>query len=163
MNIFFLDNCPVQSAKWLVDKHVCKMLLETMQMACTAYHLQNIEAPYKISHQNHPSSKWLRTSYDNFLWGIEHAYAIADEYTERYGKRHKSEDVLDWIESNMWQLSFDSNDLTPYAIAITEDAICRTLPEFVQVDTVGKYKLYYQYDKKHLQSWKQNKPEWIID
>lgn len=161
MNIFFLDNCPVQSAKWLVNSHM-KMLLEFCQMGCTAYHLQNVEAPYKSSHINHPSSRWLRASYDNFLWGIEHAYAIANEYTERYGKRHKSEDVLDWIESNMWQLSFDSNHLTPYAIAISDDSICRTLPEFNQVDTVGKYRAYYFFDKSHLAAWKNenNKPHW---
>jgi hypothetical protein len=61
----------------------------------------------------------------------------------------------------MWQLSFDSNDLTPYAIAITEDAVCRTLPEFNQVDTISKYRLFYKYDKAHLHKWKQNKPDWI--
>lgn len=138
-----------------------KMLLEFCQMGCTNYQLQGIAAPYRLTHANHPSTRWLRTSYDNFLWGIEHAYAIANEYTERYGKRHKSEDVLDWIDSNSWQLAFDSNDLTPYAIAINEDAICRTLPEFNQVDTVGKYRLFYKYDKAHLHQWKQNKPDWV--
>jgi Pyrimidine dimer DNA glycosylase len=161
MNIFTIDDNPVQAAKWLVDKHISKMLLESCQIFCTNYHLQGTEAPYKPSHKNHPSTAWSRTSYDNFLWLLEHSYAIAAEYTERYGRRHKSEDVLDWIESNMWRLSFDSNDLTPFAIAISEDSICRTLKNFDQLSVVEKYRLYYKYDKQHIHQWKQNKPEWI--
>jgi len=162
MNIFTIDSCPRQSARWLVDSHM-KMLLEFCQMACTNYHLQGIDAPYKITHPNHPSTKWLRSSYDNLLWGIEHAYTIADEYTARYGKRHKSEDILDWCEDNMWRLGFDSQDLQPFAIAIKEDSICRTLPEFNIVDPVTKYRLFYKYDKKHLHTWKRNKPYWLED
>lgn len=161
MNIFVIDENPVQAAKWLLDKHVVKMLLESCQIFCTNYHIQGIEAPYKPSHINHPSTIWSRTSYDNFLWLLEHSYAISAEYTERYGRRHKSEDVLDWIESNMWQLSFDSNDLTPFAIAISEDSICRTLTNFNQLSIVDNYRAYYKYDKKHIHQWKQNKPDWI--
>jgi hypothetical protein len=161
MQIFFLDNSPTQAAKWLTDKHVVKQILETVQMFCTNYHLQNVDAPYKKTHQNHPSTIWLRESYDNFLWGIEHGYAIAKEYTERYGKRHKCEDVLDWCESNSWRLSFDKQELTPFAIAIAEDTICRQKPNFYAVDAVQKYRMYYQYDKVSIHSWKQNKPDWI--
>lgn len=161
MNIFAIDNDPVQSAKWQVNKHVTKMLLEHCQMLCTAYHLQGIDAPYKKTHENHPSSKWIRSSYDNFLWAIEHAYATAREYTDRYGKRHKSEDVLDWCEENSWRLGFDSTNLQPFAIAIKEDMICRSLPEFDKSDPVKCYRLYYIHDKKHIHQWKQNKPEWI--
>jgi hypothetical protein len=161
MNQFSIDYSPVQSAKWLVNVHVSKMLLESCQCLCTNYHLQGIDAPYKPSHKNHPTPTWMRASYDNFLWALEHAYAIAAEYTERYHKRHKSEDVLDWVESNSWRLGFDSEALTPFALAISEDAICRTLPEWGVVDEVGKYRLFYKHDKKHLHQWKQNRPSWI--
>jgi hypothetical protein len=160
MNIFFLDQCPRQSAQWLVNVHCHKMLLEAVQCFCTNYHLQGIDAPYKPSHKNHPTTKWLRLSYDNFLWGLEHAYAIAAEYTERYHKRHKSEDVLDWVEENSWQLGFDSEAQTPFALAIAEDAICRTLPEWDTLDEVEKYRAYYFFDKRHIAEWKQNKPSW---
>jgi hypothetical protein len=160
MNQFSIDYCPAQSAKWLVDRHM-KMLLESCQMFCTNFHLQGIDAPYQQTHPKHPTTIWLRTSYDNFLWGLEHAYAIASEYTARYHKRHKSEDVLDWVESNSWRLGFDSEAQTPFALAIAEDAICRTLPEWNDVDEVGKYRLFYKHDKAHLHAWKRNKPEWI--
>ena len=160
MNIFFLDDCPVQAAKWHVDKHM-KMLLEHCQMLCTFYRLQGIDAPYKKTHENHPSAKWIRASHDNFMWTIEHAYAVAAEYTERYGKRHKSHDVLDWCEENSWRLGFDSSDLQKFAIAIKEDKICRSLDEFDESDPINCYRLYYKHDKKHIHNWKQNKPDWI--
>jgi hypothetical protein len=136
------------------------MLLESCQLLCTAYHEQGIQAPYKPSHKNHPSSLWTRASYDNFQWLIAHAHAISDEYTARYGKIHKSQAVLDWCEDNVFKLGFDSFDLTPFAIAISEDSICRTLPEFESLSATEKYKAYCFFDKQHIASWKRNRPDW---
>jgi hypothetical protein len=161
MNIFFTSDSPDQSARWLVDSHISKMGLEATQMLCTTYHEQGIEAPYRPSHKNHPSSIWTRSSYDNFQWLIEHAHAIFDEYTARYKKVHKSEAILNWCEDNVHKLSFDLFDLTKFAIAISEDSICRTLKEFDESDPILCYKLYYIHDKKHLHKWKRNKPQWI--
>ena len=160
MNIFCLSNDPAQAAKWHVDKHM-KMLLEFCQMACTNYHLQGISAPYRKTHFNHPSTVWLRESSENFQWGLELAWGLAKEYTERYGKAHKSQAVLKWCDDNKLKLSFDKESLTPFALAIKEDAECRKLPEFNLADPIGCYRLFYKHDKKHLHAWKQNKPDWI--
>ena len=161
MNIFCLSENPTQSARWLADRHILKMGMEATQMLCTAFHEQSIDAPYRPSHRNHPSSIWCRSSYDNFQWLIEHAYVIFDEYTARYGKTHKSRSVLEWCEDNVHRLSFDSYDLTKFAIAIAPDTICRSLPEFDENDPILCYRLYYQHDKKHLHQWKRNKPDWL--
>lgn len=161
MNIFALDSDPVQSAKWLCNRHCIKMMLESCQLLCTPYWLNGIKAPYKKSHQNHPSAIWTRSSFDNYQWLIEHAYGISDEYTSRYGKIHKSLEVLNWCEDNVYKLSFDSFDLQKFSIAISDDSVCRRQVEFVESDPVHCYKLYYIHDKKHLHQWKQNKPEWI--
>ena len=37
-NIFYLSECPVESAQSQCDKHVVKMILESAQMLCTAHH-----------------------------------------------------------------------------------------------------------------------------
>lgn len=161
MNIFTTSECPDQSAKWLCDKHVVKMPLESCQLLCTTYHTQNIEAPYKKCYVSHPSSIWTRSSYDNFQWLIAHAHAIFDEYTARYGKIHKSQSVLTWCEDNIDKLSFDSYDLTPFAIAISKDSICRTLPDFDEKNPTQSYRYYIIHDKKHLHTWKRNRPSWI--
>jgi hypothetical protein len=162
MNIIATSNCPDQSARWLVDAHM-KLGLEATQCLCTAYHEQGIEAPYRPSHRNHPTAKWIRASYDNFQWTIAHGHAIFNEYTARYEKIHKSQAVLDWCEDNVSKLGFDSFDLTPFAIAISEDSICRTLPEFESLHATEKYVRYVQYDKRHLHAWKRNKPWWAED
>jgi hypothetical protein len=161
MNIFCLSDCPYQSAKWLVDKHVVKQILESCQLLCTAFHLQGVDAPYRSTHKNHPSSIWTRTSKENTQWLIEHSHGISDEYTARYGKTHKSKSVLEWCCDNFKKLTFDSHDLTPFAIAISSDSICRTLPEFNENDPINAYRLYYKHDKKHIHTWKRNKPDWI--
>ena len=37
MNIFYLSECPVESAQAHCDKHVVKRILESAQMLCTAH------------------------------------------------------------------------------------------------------------------------------
>jgi hypothetical protein len=161
MNIFSTSNDPDQSARWLVDKHCVKQGLESVQLLCTAYHEQGIEAPYKSSHRSHPSSIWTRTSWDNFQWLIAHAHAIFDEYTARYGKIHKSQAVLEWCEDHAHLLGFDDFDLKPFAIAIAGDCECRKLPNFESLSATEKYIKYIILDKKHIHAWKRNKPDWI--
>ena len=90
MNIFALDICPVKSAELQHDKHVVKMILESAQMLCTAYHEHNIEnVPYKKTHHNHPCSVWVRKDMYNFYWLVDHALALCQEYKYRYKKIHK--------------------------------------------------------------------------
>ena len=65
MNIFYLSECPVESAQAQCDKHVVKMILESAQMLCTAHHAcpSDAERPekfYKQAHVNHPSTIWVR-------------------------------------------------------------------------------------------------------
>jgi len=161
MNIFFTSSEPFQAAQWLCDRHIVKMLLESTQLLCTAFHEQGITAPYKPSHRNHPSSIWTRASYDNFQWLIAHAHGISEEYTARYGKTHKSKAVLDWCEDNAYKLGFDTIDLTKFAIAIAENMLCRKHPDFTESDPVNAYRLYYKLDKQHLHAWKRNRPDWL--
>ena len=89
MNIFYLDECPVESAKAQCDKHVVKMILESAQMLCTAHHeYGNHDVPYKVAHRNHPSTIWARSGLKQYIWLYRHFKALSDEYTERYRKVH---------------------------------------------------------------------------
>jgi len=56
MNIFYLDKNTTKCAHYHNDKHVVKMILETAQLLCGAHWVTGGEAPYKLSHSNHPSS-----------------------------------------------------------------------------------------------------------
>ena len=86
MNIFFLDKTPEKSAQYLCDKHIPNMLLESCQMLSTAVRrhlLYDDELPYiyKSAYPNHPMTKWVGNTRDNFRWAIDNAIYISDEYT----------------------------------------------------------------------------------
>ena len=69
MNIFFLDKSPELAAKYLCDKHVPKMLLESSQMLSTAIqrHLGGtIGELYKPAYPKHPMTIWVGDNKNNF-------------------------------------------------------------------------------------------------
>jgi hypothetical protein len=80
--------------------------------------------------------------------------SLCEEYTYRYGKRHKSQDVIEWCITNIPNLR-ENGDVTPFALA---------MPDECKVNTaVDSYRLYYITHKKGFSTWKnRNKPEWFI-
>ena len=96
MNIFYLHENPDISAKAMTNKHVVKMILESAQMLSTAHHVLDgyNELLYKKTHENHPSSVWVRISKQHYQWLLEHFIALSKEYTRRYHKEHKSYTTL---------------------------------------------------------------------
>jgi len=92
MNIFYLDESPVVSAKLQYNKHVVKMILESAQMLCAAHHVlgSSIDIPYKLAHKNHPSTVWVRENSIHYDWLYLHMRALGLEYTRRYSKNHMS-------------------------------------------------------------------------
>ena len=163
MNMFILDSNPIKAAQLNCDTHCSKIILEIAQMLCTTYHLQGIEAPYKSCHVNHPVTKWIRSSYANFMWAINHGCALWDEKLYRTDKEHKSGDVIEWAIKNSSQLAFPNWWLEPFPIAINENSLCRKDPAFDESDPVKCYQLYYKYDKKPIAKWtKREVPKFML-
>ena len=158
MNIFVLSGDPTEAAVAQINKHVVKMPLETAQMLCAAY--PDGVAPYKKTHYNHPSTVWARTCIENFNWLVEHGIALCQEYTHRYDRRHKCQDVIEWCRDNPPNL-FSLGGKTAFAVAISDDQQCKSIPNFDNLSVVDKYRLYYLYDKAYMASWKnRNPPSW---
>lgn len=154
MNLFNLDENLTTNAQYHVDKHVGKMILEAVQLLCTAFHLQDIKAPYRKTHQNHPSSIWTRQSKENFEWTIEYATKLSEEFTFRRGKVHKSSLVLSFVNENKKNLSFDFTGSTKFALAMPD--------EFKVACPIESYRNYYRVGKAHLHKWSlRDKPHWI--
>lgn len=161
MNIFALDNCPIRSAQYAVDKHVIKMILESAQLLCTVHHTcpnDNISYPakfYKPTHRNHPCSIWVRESLANYKWLCAHAIALCDEYEYRYGKTHASLSVIEWCKENIPNIP--DKELTPFKMA---------MPDKYKTDNaIYSYRIYYFYDKrkKFNFTWKvRGKPDWWL-
>ena len=54
MNIFILDNNIEKCARYHCDQHVVKMILESVQILCTALNKKGMQTPYRSTHVKHP-------------------------------------------------------------------------------------------------------------
>ena len=152
MNIFYLDYDTSKCAKYHNDKHVVKMILETAQLLCGSHWATGGEAPYTLSHKNHPCSIWARESLSNYLYLCELGLELCYEYTYRYGKRHKSQDVIEWCIVNKPGIA---------DIGFTEPA--KAMPDEYKVESVVQsYRNYYMGAKSGFAVWKnREKPFWF--
>ena len=154
MNIFFLDWDVKKCAKYHCDKHVVKMVLETAQLLCSAHHTTEVgklEIPYKLSHKNHPCSIWVRESISNYLYLCELGLELCKEYTFRYEKRHKSQDVIEWCLDNKIKVTDKGFTQPPKAMP----------DEYKVTDVVESYRNYYKGAKSGFASWKKREiPDW---
>jgi hypothetical protein len=154
MNIFFLDYDVKKCAQYHVDKHVVKMILETAQLLCGVHWVTESTylIPYKLSHKNHPCAIWARESLSNYLYLCELGLELCEEYTYRYGKRHKSQNVIEWC------LVYRPNIKD---IGFTEPA--KAMPdEFKVKSVVQSYRNYYMGAKSGFAVWKNREiPFWF--
>ena len=145
MNIFALSLDPKEAAKGHGDKHVVKMILETCQMLYTAHWtteyppllvkiqrgllppLSFADAPkrkgvedrgYNFAHINHPCTKWIRASLENYVFACDLGIALANEYTYRWHKVHSCEQHVRWLKENPPPLA--ALGLTPFALAMDD-------------------------------------------
>ena len=178
MNIFYVDADPAIAARSLVNKHVVKMIVESCQLLSTAHRVLDGQLVtqltakgrkkkhwqlsgyrdnvlYKVTHVNHPSAIWVRTSVANYRWLLNHLYALLEEYTYRYGKIHKCQ------IKQLRELALPPVNLTN--IVPTEIPCVMPIEYIVAGDPVASYRNYYQHGKTHLHVWKnRDKPDWII-
>jgi len=152
MNIFILDKDPKLAAQYHGDKHVVKMITESAQMLCAVLHLNGQPSHYKLTHANHPCTKWARESLSNWVWLRDFALHLNDEYNHRYGmhKQHKAGEVIKSLQLP----TIPDIGLTPFAQAMPE--------EYRNEDAVVAYRTYYLKDKQHLHQYKNREiPDWI--
>ena len=159
MNIFILDLDVKKCAKYHVDKHVVKMILETAQLLCGVHHVTahdtpqvTPQVPYKLSHKNHPCAIWSRESLTNYLVLCELGLELCYEYTYRYGRRHKSQEVIEWCVTNKPNICDKGYTEPPKA-----------MPDEYKVDSVVEsYRNYYRGAKVSFAVWKnREKPFWF--
>jgi hypothetical protein len=176
VNIFAVDNDPVQAAQWLVDKHIVKMILESCQLLSTAHRLldgtqyidktktgRNVKrwrlpderetVLYSVTHINHPSAVWCRETTSNYEWLYQHFQALCMEYNHRYGKYHKCMNM--WDHLSMRPRNMTDGPLQPFSVAMDKQYI-------VSTDPIENYRNYYKIGKARMHKWtKREKPIWI--
>ena len=163
MNIFILDEDPVKAAQLQCDKHVVKMIVESAQMLCANHRLldgDNVRQPnilYRICHANHPCTVWARKTTANYWWLYQHFIALCDEYTHRYGKVHKTDELLRDVLAN-YPTNIPANFRTEFAMAMG------TNPECIHPnDPVRSYREFYQtkQDRFKMVWTKREVPSWF--
>ena len=160
MNIFFVDQDPVIAAQSLCNKHICKQVLEATQLLSGVHHVYQTALAksgrlYRATHINHPCAIWARESYQNYQWLYWHGLALAGEYTYRYKKIHKCEEVLFLCTLPPRESFLRNLGLTPPAQAMPE--------QYRGPDPVEAYRRYYNAEKARFAQWvKRKPPDWFI-
>jgi hypothetical protein len=165
MNLFILSLFQREIAQFMMDKHVSKILLEAVQMLCSAKRILDPddevnEKIYKLAHKNHPVTIWCRKSKANFIWTLELIEELHKEWRFRYGhpetKFHKSYLMAVILRENLpTDDKFEEIGLTPFALAMPN--------EYKSYDPVKAYRNYYMSEEKQkIASWKKGRerPEW---
>lgn len=180
MNIFFLSDEPVIAATMMCDKHIPKMIVEAAQMLSTAHRMLDgqlekresksgkrmvkyyahpdphmEEVLYKAVHHNHPSTVWTRESLSNYRWHYVHYRALLSEFHTRFGKRHKSADLMDVLE----KIPANVPDIgrTEFALAMKQYPQC-----VVEGNPVQSYRNFYVASKVDFAKWEKGReaPTW---
>ena len=167
MNLFILSLIQKEIAQFMMDKHVSKILLEAVQMLCSAKRILDPEDEtnqrlYKRAHKNHPVTIWCRKSKANFIWVLDLIEELHNEWKYRYGhpetKTHKSYLISLILRENIpSDEKFEEIGLTPFALAMPE--------KYKTNDAVESYKNYYMSEEKQkIASWKKRreKPDWYL-
>lgn len=182
MNIFFLHETPELSAKYLVDKHVVKMPLESAQMLSTVHRLLdgvpviegiNINGKvkqkkrwlmpdeiagtalplYKVAHASHPSTLWTMQNSANYNWHFELFCHMLKEYTHRYKRMHRSSKLLGYLANPPKNIA--------YATKMTDPT--PAMPDIYKVGTsLESYRQYYAGEKWRFAKWtNRDIPSWM--
>jgi hypothetical protein len=155
MNIFVLDTDVIKCARYHVDKHVVKMILETTQLLNNALSQHSVEymPVYNKTHVRHPCSIWAAESLDNFDWLNKLGLSLCDEYTFRYKRRHKCQSILEYFSNTQLRNSIPSVSMTPFKLCMPN--------QYKTDDAVKSYRLLYKNGKNHLAKWsKRGQPDW---
>lgn len=116
MNLFVLDRNPWRAAMQHCDQHSIKMIVEYAQMLSTAHLLLDGKPVldrmlksgkpkykfvhpsdhilYKKTHENHPSSIWVRSSNLSYDYTYQLFKQLSHNYSVATGKIHKTWDIL---------------------------------------------------------------------
>ena len=167
MNLFILSQSVSQTAEWMFDKHIVKIILEAAQILSCCKRILDTDISeeesnkiYKLTHRNHPINVWIRESYANYCYVLDLSNAMHNEWRYRYNhpdtKFHKAYLIIMYLKENPPPLEkFPQKVSTPFVLAMPE-----------QYKTQCPYQSYRNYynspEKQKIASWKKrNTPEWF--
>jgi hypothetical protein len=174
MNIFIFDLNIKKNVESYCDDHIRKMPIETAQMLSYAHYqfpyinteeyLRDLIREEKIHNysqgrSNHPCSKWVRESRNNYLFMIQLGIALCEEFETRFGHKIKSYEKIIWMRNNI-----------PVLPCINKTPFPQCMPDQYKVktgnfdeDIVKAYRNYFIGEKASWATWNRGRiiPEWL--
>ena len=99
------------------------------------------ENGYRPVHLHHPCTIWVRECLGNYMWTVNLALALADEYEYRWpGKTHSCKAHAQWLKANL-PPGISRGDRNGFAIAMDDEYR-------VKGDPIASYIQYYKGAKK---------------
>lgn len=144
MNMFITSANPVKAAQSLADRHIGKMLVETVQMCVSAARrwgardeelpLTKAGKPHKGGYHNHPMTRWVGDCRGNFDWAVAHGFALAYEWRHRFDKEpHFGETQMIAIDdSNLRRYLNFTPDFSRAPFAGPERIMCDSMTPFTR-------------------------------
>jgi hypothetical protein len=119
-------------------------------MMSTVLSENELPYPYKPTHKNHPCTKWVGESLENYCWLYDLTRALNREFKFRF----KGVDHLSWTKIVYLDLpDIPSKGLTTFAQAMPD--------QYRDPDVVKAYRNYYQGEKAYFAQWtKRDSPYW---
>lgn len=174
MNIFILSNNRfpathyAENARYHIDKHVVKMILESTQMLCTALaHASyanlispnlRTSAPCKslaVGMRKHPCTVWTMSSITYFNYLTRLAIALCNEHQYRYplSPDHEYSDWLKYLGQDLDDLGLTVAASLPemFATAVKSPELRSSFRPWRE--TVNIYRNYYYQDKLSFAKW----------
>ena len=175
MNIFVTDNDPIIAAQNLCNEHVkSKMQIEGAIMLAHAFSQEILNHPSTPrtktgqprksgkGYYNHTCSVWARKTKDNFMWLVDHTLEMFKERKYRWptGDEHFTLPFIKWCKDNIHNTNIVNTGLTPFAVAINKDSICRQSQNFDKLPIIEQYREFIRKDKPFA-SWDvRPRPKW---
>jgi len=182
MNRFIIENTPKECAMSHCDKHIPKMVVEEAQMLCTVHRMldgdlemrpsksgkrmvkywklndEREDVLYKAVHMNHPCTVWARQTEGNYRWAYQLFVALCDEFSHRYKKTHRSDELLTAPLMTPPKNINPSLELTPMPLAMGANPECINYD-----DIIGSYRAFYQTKQERFKMvWSERPvPDWF--
>lgn len=162
MNLFWCDEKDSINVKSLDDARLVKIVLECAQMLSTPVSLSGLRDPvYKPTHVNHPMSLWVRWSKANYARTIHHFEALCTEYTERFGREHKSAELMDYFLQFFWDNDWELGSASRYPNCTDYKQISSVFLAY-QLHLIDKWKRDIERDFTRGITWTNSLPaDWV--
>ena len=105
VNFFYLDRDPKKCAEYYFNKHIIKIPIEIAQILSKLHYELKSNIDFSKIYKNSIVVKnsigpyrWIKESYDNYIWTCKLGLELIKEYKLRYKKdKHKTEIVLEFL------------------------------------------------------------------